>query len=212
MSGATVADMLADLLNAQPTPAKAANPAKTRASVDAAADSGACEGLRKAANQQPEPTPAEPASQNFAAFRCVPDAAQSEHWRGTSQLSQDSQGLGGTNETARPYRPTKGEADAAHAEPWDDATIARFVARVGLFLRRGISATDADDLAERLHLRDVDEDDRAMCLECRHLAGSSATRWQCRNARAAGIGADLPVAVVDRLQRCPGFASMVTTP
>lgn len=59
-------------------------------------------------------------------------------------------------ETAnRPHKLTPAESDAAHAEPWNEAAIGRFVARVGLFLRRGINATDADDLAERLHLRDV---------------------------------------------------------
>lgn len=69
----------------------------------------------------------------------------------------------------RPYRLTKAEGDAAHAEPWDDSACGRFAARVALFLRRGIHASDADDLAERLHLRDVQGDDRGMCLECERL-------------------------------------------
>lgn len=52
----TVAELLGDLLNPGWTPAKAA---KNRASIDAAADSGPCEGLRKSANPQPggEPRP-----------------------------------------------------------------------------------------------------------------------------------------------------------
>ena len=56
---------------------------------------------------------------------------------------------------ARRYSLSQADADAAHAEAWSDAAIGRFVARVSLFMRRGISATDADDLAERLHLRDA---------------------------------------------------------
>lgn len=104
--------------------------------------------------------------------------------------------------TTRPYRLSPAEADAAHAEPWNDAAIARFVARVALFLRRGIDATDADDLAERLHLRDVQGDDRRSCLECRHLSGR-----RCGNAAAAGVGAELPDALVTLMQRCPGFGA-----
>lgn len=106
---------------------------------------------------------------------------------------------------SRPYRPSKADADDAHAAPWDDAACARFVVRVSLFLRRGIDATDADDLAERLHLRDLQADDRRLCLECRHLAGRAGT-WRCGNHHAAGVGRELPRAMVTLAGRCPGFA------
>lgn len=99
-----------------------------------------------------------------------------------------------------PYRLSKAEADAAHAEPWGDAAVGRFVARVGLFMRRGINATDADDLAERLHLRDVQGDDRRLCLECTHLSNR-----RCGNQRVASAGRDLPETYVVQLHRCPGF-------
>lgn len=105
----------------------------------------------------------------------------------------------------RPYKLTPAEADEAHRTPWDDAAIARFVARVALLMRRGYSATDADDLAERLHLRDVQGDDRVLCAECAHLAGRPGA-WRCGNARAAGVGADLPRVLVMQPQRCRGFS------
>lgn len=104
----------------------------------------------------------------------------------------------------RPYKLTPAEGDAAHAEPWNDAAIARFVARVSLFLRRGINATDADDLAERLHLRDVQGDDRVLCVECRHLAGRAGA-WRCGNHRTADVGRDLPAGWTTTMQRCAGF-------
>ncbi len=104
----------------------------------------------------------------------------------------------------RPYRLSAAEGDAAHAVVWDDAGIARFVARVALLMRRGFNATDADDLAERLHLRDVTGDDRAICVECRHLAGRTGA-WYCGNDRAADVGRDLPAALVTTMQRCAGF-------
>jgi hypothetical protein len=100
----------------------------------------------------------------------------------------------------RRYSLAQADTDAAHAGPWDGAAIARFVARMSLFMRRGVNAIDADDLAERLHLRDVQSDDRVLCLECKHLAGR-----RCGNANAAGVGRDLPTAMVMQLQRCPGF-------
>lgn len=100
----------------------------------------------------------------------------------------------------RPHKLTPAEGDATHAQPWDDAACARFTARVGLFLRRGINAADADELAERLHLRDRVDDDRRLCLECRNLAGRTTAR-RC----AAGEVPDLPADLVTRLQRCPGF-------
>lgn len=106
--------------------------------------------------------------------------------------------------TLRAYRLSAAEADEAHAEPWDDAAIARFVARVALFMRRGIGAGDADDLAERLHRRDVQGDDRRLCIECAHLAGRPGA-WRCTNARAAGVGSELPRGLATRLQRCGGF-------
>lgn len=110
-----------------------------------------------------------------------------------------------TNATpTRPYKLTPAEGDAAHAEPWNDAATARFVARVSLFLRRGINATDADDIAERLHLRDVHGDDRVLCVECVHLSGRAGA-WHCGNHRAADVGRDLPAALTTTMQRCAGF-------
>lgn len=110
--------------------------------------------------------------------------------------------LGDATRNSRPYKPSQAEGDAAHAEPWDDAACARFVARVSLSLRRGINATDADDLAERLHLRDVQGDDRHLCVECRHYRPG-----RCGNPRAAGLhSSDVGRDLAGMLQRCPGFA------
>lgn len=103
----------------------------------------------------------------------------------------------------RPYALTKAEAGTAHAQPWSASAIARFSGRLGLALRRGFSGGDADDLAERLHLRDVQDDDRRMCLECSHLDA----RGRCRAAEAGAVlGADPrlePVPTI--LMRCEAF-------
>lgn len=203
MNGAArVADLFADLLTPQGTPAKAANSAKNEHPCGLAADFPTCEGLRKSAN-----------SQRFAGIRKPQNQAQSEHPCGFSQDSQDSQGVARdrafaprpVEPAARPYRLAPADADAAHAEAWDDRAIGRFVARVALLMRRGLDATDADDLAERLHLRDARADDRTLCLECVHLTGRPRA-WRCSNYRLAQVARDVPDAIALRLQRCPGFA------
>lgn len=91
----------------------------------------------------------------------------------------------------RPFRLSTADADRCHAGAWGDAEIATFSARVMLFIRRGVNPTDADDLAERLTLRDRDGDDMVMCVECRHGP-----------ARTCPGGTPLPVGV---LSRCEGF-------
>jgi hypothetical protein len=107
-------------------------------------------------------------------------------------------------DTKRRHRLTKADASAAHAKPWGDAAIGLFTARVVMLMRRGFDATDADDLAERLHLRDERGDDRRMCIECIHL-----DRSRCGNARAAGVGFDVPTELVMQLQRCPGYGPVI---
>lgn len=214
MSGASVADLLADLIGPPEwslpggTPAKAANSAKTRASISSAADSEVCEGLRISANPAAAPAAPPANSQLFAGIRRGCKPAQSKHPCGFSQDSQDSQGVPGAiaseRARSRPYKLTLAQADAAHAEPWVDAAVGLFVASVGLFLRRGIDADDADDIAERLHLRDAQMDDRRLCLECTHLAGRAGA-WRCGDHRAARVLRDVPGDLVARLQRCPGF-------
>ncbi|HNU11379.1 MAG TPA: hypothetical protein PKJ45_08440 [Rubrivivax sp.] len=108
-------------------------------------------------------------------------------------------------EPARPFRLAPADADVAHADPWTADQIERFRARVTAIQRRGFTPQDAEDLAELLHLRDLHADHRHLCLECQHLAGTSATGWRCSNARAAQVGRDLPHELATLMQSCPGF-------
>jgi len=108
----------------------------------------------------------------------------------------------------RPYSLTKARGGTAHAEPWDDAAMARFQARAAAIQRRGFGQQDAEDLAEQLHLRDVQAAHRIYCLECRHLDGSVSTGLRCGNHRFASVGRDLPVALVTMAQVCSGFSAM----
>lgn len=76
------------------------------------------------------------------------------------------------------------------------------MARQALFMQRGATHQEAERLADKLVLRDREDDDRRLCLECRHLRGMGPFR--CGNARAAGIHPNLARELVMNLQRCPG--------
>jgi hypothetical protein len=98
---------------------------------------------------------------------------------------------------------TREDADRCHAGGWTDAEIQTFTGRVLLLVRRGVSTTVADDLAERLTLRDRDGDDRRLCLECRHFRPG-----RCGNHRAAGLhSSELGRDVAAMLQRCQGYGT-----
>ena len=91
----------------------------------------------------------------------------------------------------RPYKLSKASSDRCHAGGWDDTEIERFKIRRDRMLRLGYGVDDADDLAERLTLRDRERDTRHMCTECR----------QGRSHRCAN-GVPLPGEV---LHHCEGF-------
>jgi len=97
------------------------------------------------------------------------------------------------------------QADRCHSPSWSEAEIATFTTRVLVFMRRGIDSEDADDLAERLVVRDREGDDRALCLECRHHSGRATAQWRCNAARDAGLPRELAADLATLLQRCPSY-------
>jgi hypothetical protein len=97
---------------------------------------------------------------------------------------------------------TPEQGDDCHDGGWDDAEIEVFMVREARFMRLG-RATDAEHLAERLTLRDREQDDRRLCLECAALADNRRCELAAQG-RLAGADRRLePVPTV--LQRCPGF-------
>lgn len=112
----------------------------------------------------------------------------------------------------RAFGLTAEELDEAHRDTWSAADIARFIARVAAVRKRGFGECDAEDVAERLHLLDVQAEGRVLCLGCRHLSGSSATGWRCGNHQAAAMPRELAAEVVTLPQQCPGFTSTTEVP
>ena len=97
---------------------------------------------------------------------------------------------------------TPAQGDDCHASGWDNAKFEVFMAREARFMRLGRVA-DAEHLAERLTLRDREQDDRRLCLECAALANN-------RRCELAALGrlpdADRRLEPESTIpQRCPGF-------
>lgn len=96
-----------------------------------------------------------------------------------------------------------------HSTAMTGAEIDTFTTRLALFTDKGLTH-GAESLADRLVLRDRDEDDRRSCLECQRLGGINQQSWRCGNWAAAGVAmrkadAQLAPELVTMLQRCGGF-------
>lgn len=212
MKAVTAAELLGEWLAAPadfaPTLAKSAKAANRKDSCGPAADLGVSEALRVAANDGTEPIDGSGDSQSLAALRNGRDVTQSQQRRGVSQDSQDSQGwclYMQARNRPRPYRLTHAEADEAHAEPWPDAAIERYLTRADALRRLGFAGDDPDDLSERLYLRDLRSDDRRACVECLHLR---TMPWRCGNHMAANMAPEVRADLVTALQRCAGFIAV----
>ena len=94
-----------------------------------------------------------------------------------------------------------------HSDAMNGAELEQFAKRAQQFTRRGISTEAADAMADRLVIRDREQDDRRTCLEC-------ASYWpgRCGNHRRAGLQApDVGRDLATLLQRCPGFQPFTVT-
>ncbi len=73
---------------------------------------------------------------------------------------------------------------------------------------KGLSLNEANEIAQRLELRDSQGDDRILCFECYYLRGGLGF-WRCANWQQAGIAkrvsGDGLGDMVNLLQRCNGF-------
>ncbi|GGX76845.1 hypothetical protein GJV26_16980 [Massilia dura] len=81
-----------------------------------------------------------------------------------------------------------------------------FAARVMVFQQHGLPQHAAEPIARRLAIRDAQQHERRICLECANLYGS-VKAWRCGNRSKATIaGPALPADLVDLLHRCRGFS------
>lgn len=98
-----------------------------------------------------------------------------------------------------------------HSPAMTTVEIDTLALRVAYFLARGIGLELSEKLADRLVVRDREEDDRRICLECLSLVGSQNQGWFCANWAPAGfigggVWAQLAPDFMYQLQRCDGFS------
>jgi len=97
-----------------------------------------------------------------------------------------------------------------HSPAMNTAEIDRFTARLARFTDRGVILSDAECLADKLVIRDRQRDDRAMCMECRHLQrGGRCGNWQRAGVAIRAWDAQLATEFVNLLQRCNGFTQSI---
>lgn len=106
----------------------------------------------------------------------------------------------------RPPLMTPDQAEMCHLGGWSDAMVTIFLQRKADFMRSALCEVSAEELAERLVLRDRDGDDRVVCLECTNFS-----RGECLRSRTAGVGMELGM-LSTTLQRCRAFVGRFETP
>jgi hypothetical protein len=85
-----------------------------------------------------------------------------------------------------------------------------FISRLIRFTDMGLGLVPAEQLADRLVIRDRDSDDRTICFECSNLR----VGWRCGNWARAGVAiraidANLPFEFMSLMQRCDGFNQVI---
>lgn len=93
--------------------------------------------------------------------------------------------------------------DVAVSEGPADPALKRLEKRIALFVRRGYDEEQASETAELLLLRDADQDDRRMCIECAHLQRDGGC-FAARQGWISGASRYL-TPVQNMLQRCERF-------
>ena len=88
-----------------------------------------------------------------------------------------------------------------HSDAMNGAELKQFGKRLQQFTRRGSSVESAEAVADRLVIRDREQDDRHTCLECAAYRPSRCGNHRRAGLQASDVSRDLPT----MLQRCPGF-------
>lgn len=93
-----------------------------------------------------------------------------------------------------------------HSSAMDTAEIETFTVRLARFTDWGVILEDAERIADQLVIRDREQDDRVICLECTYLhRGGRCSNWQQAGMAFRARDAVIPVELVRKLQRCDGF-------
>lgn len=153
--------------------------------------------LARLKNQEsPDTHPTKPTKPGFVGFVGTPDA--------------HIQKIAGDAPAANDLAPDPDRWCWPHSPAMNTAEIDRFTARLVRFTDRGVILDDAECLADRLVIRDREQDKRAVCLECTHLQhGGRCGNWQRAGVAIRAGDAQLSGDFVNLLQRCDGFSQSI---
>ena len=90
------------------------------------------------------------------------------------------------------------------------AEIDTFTVRLARFTDWGVILEDAERIADRLVIRDREQDDRVVCVECKYLQGLTCRNWIKAGIAIKAEGAILPSSFTVLLQRCDGFKPAIS--
>ena len=96
-----------------------------------------------------------------------------------------------------------------HSSAMNGREIDIFLIRLEHFMTLGVGLNSAENLADRLVIRDRDLDDRVMCVECKYLHGLICRNWNKAGVAIKAEGANLPSSFTLLLQRCDGFKPVI---
>lgn len=106
--------------------------------------------------------------------------------------------------TGRNTAATSKAAYWPHTQHANDTELEAMEARLIHFKRRGMTDTEADQLADKLLQADRLQTGQVTCHLCHHF---SPARKTCGNFRLSGTGRDLGE-LSAHLQRCPGYKGL----
>ena len=92
-----------------------------------------------------------------------------------------------------------------HSSAMNGREIDIFLIRLEHFRSLGFGLNSAENLADRLVIRDRDLEDRVMCVECKYLHGLICRNWNKAGFAINAEGANLPSSFTLLPQRCDGF-------
>ena len=127
-----------------------------------------------------------------SALACTPDSLDTRKWVGTPSANDPA-----ANPDCWCW---------PHSSAMNTGEIALFTRRVARFGELGMSPSEADTQADKLLIRDRDNDDRRLCLECTHLRSGS----RCGARTVANMPKGTPIDALPILQRCDQFKEDTT--
>ena len=91
------------------------------------------------------------------------------------------------------------------SDAMNTAEIETFTERLERFTSKGLAIDVGEALADRLVMRDREQDSRRVCMECAHLRSDHCGNWKLAGVAIRSRDSKLPTNMLTQLQHCDGF-------